>query len=150
MMTAFAVITPENLREKRARFRRVLLTNLGVTLSVCLVFFAFGRQAVRLIYGDGFRASGTVLIALIPYYFQYSVSLFYSLLLDYHGKAYARSLFYFLMVVLDFVLNYLLIPKYGATGAAVATSVSLLPYLIALIFLSRNLFIEIEKTPKGA
>ena len=145
MMTAFAFITPENLRDKKMYFRRVLLINLGVTLLVCLAFLTLGRQAILLIYGGGFEASGIVLWILIPYYFQYSISLFYSILLDYHGKAYTRSLFYYLMVFLDLVLNSLLIPRYGAVGAAAATSISLLPYLIALIWLSRKLFREIEK-----
>ncbi len=145
MMTAFAFITPENLRDKKMYFRRVLLINLGVTLLVCLAFLTLGRQAILLIYGGGFEASGIVLWILIPYYFQYSISLFYSILLDYHGKAYTRSLFYYLMVFLDLVLNSMLIPRYGAVGAAAATSISLLPYLIALIWLSRKLFREIEK-----
>lgn len=41
------------------------------------------------------------------------------------------------MLITNFVLNYLLIPRYGSLGAAIATDVAILPYFV-LLFIAVN------------
>lgn len=50
------------------------------------------------------------------------------------GHAKIRALWFISVIVINFSLNYLLIPKYGATGAAVATIASIIPYTIYCIY----------------
>jgi O-antigen/teichoic acid export membrane protein len=60
----------------------------------------------------------------------HSFNLYYIALLNYQGQA-ARRLGYILIsVVLNVLLNMVLIPEYGAVGAAAAVTVSYIPYVL--------------------
>lgn len=91
-------------------------------------------------YGPEYAEAYKVLYALIPYFVMMGYCLYMSNLLDYQKKANWRSVFYIVMIVTDIVLNMLWIPKLGAVGAALATSVSTVPYFVFLILSSKNIF----------
>lgn len=146
-MTSFAVIDRSCYSEKRAQFKKVSVINGAVTVFVALAMFSLVPAMIRVLYGGKYIAAGAVTRLLIPYYMLYSVSTFYSTFLDFRGKAKVRSLFYAGIIVLDVIFNYILIPRAGANGAALATSLSLLPYTIAIVIVSAR---EWKKIRKGA
>lgn len=143
-MTVFAVLTKENVNRMRKTFHKIMLGNVAVMLLICVAVLLFGPYVVRILYGVEYSKSGIVIIYLIPYYCGYAITIFMSALLDYQEKAKQRVPIYFAMILLNFILNMLFIPRYGAIGAAIATDFSLLPYLVGLIFLSQKVFKEKE------
>ena len=64
--------------------------------------------------------------------------------LTYQGLAKKRAINLSITVVLNVGLNFLLIPKYGAAGAATATSISFIPYLITNWLEVRKVFRNAE------
>jgi O-antigen/teichoic acid export membrane protein len=72
------------------------------------------------------------------------MSIILSSFLDYIGKAKKRAYNISVTIILNIGLNIILIPRYGATGAAIATSVSYLPYVILNWLEVRKIFIKIK------
>ncbi len=64
----------------------------------------------------------------------YGISSLYANFLDFMGHARIRAMWFISVIVINFSLNYLLIPLYEATGAAVATTASIIPYTIYCIY----------------
>lgn len=137
VMTSFASISKENFEEKKLSFRKAIRINLMVTMIVSFCFFLFAGIAIDILYGNLYSKAGELLKLLIIYYALYSISAFFSLFLDFQNKAAVRSICYLSVIVINLVLNYLLIRIYGSKGAALATDVSLIPYTIVVIILTR-------------
>lgn len=133
-MTSFSVITAENYAEKRRSFSRVTGINLLVTLTAGCALFLLSDFAIGLLYGEKYAGAGRIVRFLTPYYLLYGLSAYFALFLDFHGKAGKRSLWYLIMVGINFVLNLLLIPPYGPEGACMATVISLIPYTVFLVY----------------
>lgn len=125
---------------KKNKFKKVSLFNNAVSIFICLCFALFGGIAIRLIYGKEYIDAGNVLYLLIPYYFLSCMASFYANFLDFMGYAKMRALWYISVIVINLTLNYLLIPKYGAVGAAIATIVSILPYVSYCVYAVKKIF----------
>lgn len=145
-MTSFAVIDRSSYGEKRVQFKKVSAINGMVTAVIALAMTFLVPLVIQLLYGEKYVAAGAVTRMLIPYYVLYSISTFYSTFLDFRGMAKVRSQIYIGIIALDIILNYLLIPRLGANGAALATSISLLPYTVTVMIISAR---EWEKIRKG-
>lgn len=144
-MTSFALIDRNSYSEKRTQFKKVCAINGIVTAFVALTMTFLVPIMIRLLYGEKYVAAGAVTRMLIPYYVLYSVSTFYSTFLDFRGMAKVRSQIYIGIIALDIILNYLLIPRLGANGAALATSISLLPYTVTVMIVSEREWKKIKK-----
>lgn len=145
MMPVFANITIENAKAKKMQFKKVMLCNLAVTTGITVCFLIFGKAVIQLLYGEKYLFAVDVLYCLLPYYVISSFSKFLVLFLDYQNKAKIRSIVFSLTVLFDIVLNRLLIPKFGAVGASIATDIALLPYLVFLFVESAIIFSEYQK-----
>lgn len=132
VMTTFAVIE-DNYDEKRIAFGSASRMNICVAILLAICMYIFGTVAVYILYGEKYPEAGGIIRILVVYYILFSISNFYSSFLDFRNKAGIRSILYLSVIVLNIVLNYILIPKYGAKGAAIATDISLLPYTIMVI-----------------
>ena len=130
VMTSFSVVTPENREEKRKEFNKAITMNIGITLVISACFLLFADIAVRILYGELYLRAAALLRLLVIYYALYGISNFFSSFLDFKNKAGIRSVFYMSVILINLVLNYIWIPRYGAIGAAVATDLSLVPYTI--------------------
>lgn len=139
-VSSLAMITKENFGEKKTKFIKVSRLNNAVSSIICIGFALFGRIAIQLVYGNEYMTAGKILFFLIPYYFLYCASALYATYLDFMGHAKTRALWFISVIVINLSLNYLLIPKYGAGGAAVATNVSIVPYTIYCLYDVRNIF----------
>jgi len=133
-VASLAMITKENFIDKKNKFQKVNRLNNLVAAVICVCFLVFGNIAIHAVYGGEYAAAGSILILLIPYYFLYCSFSLYANFLDFMGHAKIRALWFISVIVINFSLNYLLIPKYGATGAAVATIASIIPYTIYCIY----------------
>lgn len=128
VMTTFAIIE-DNYESKRNAFIKASVLNLAVAFVVAIFLFVLGDYIIYILYGSKYPMAGSIIKILTIYYILYAVSNFFSSFLDFRDKAGIRSLFYISVMVLNLLLNYFWIPQYGAMGAAVATSISLVPYM---------------------
>lgn len=96
---------------------------------IILIILIFSPYFIPLLYGEEYLGSVAPLRVLTVYLLCFSTSVFLSSFLDYQGKAKKRAINLIIAIILNILLNLLLIPKYGATGSAFATSVSYLPYI---------------------
>lgn len=133
-VSSLAMITKENFKEKKGKFQKVNRLNNLVAALICVCFLAFGNMVIHVVYGIEYADAGRILVLLIPYYFLYCGSSLYANFLDFMGYARKRALWFISVIVINFSLNYLLIPRYGAVGAACATIVSIIPYTIYCIY----------------
>ncbi|MDO4197506.1 MAG: flippase [Erysipelotrichaceae bacterium] len=138
VMTSFSLVDRDNVKEKKKEFIRMELLNIFIALSVSLCFLIFAGIAIKILYGDEYVEAASLLRMLVLYYSLYSISNFYSVFLDFRKKANIRSFWYASIIVINFTLNYLWIPVYGATGACWATGLSLVPYTIATFIETRK------------
>lgn len=139
-VSSLAMITKENFNEKKHKFKKVSFLNNAVSIFICLCFALLGGIAIKIIYGEDYIDASKILYLLIPYYFLSCMSSLYANFLDFMGYAKMRALWYILVIIINLTLNYLLIPKYGAVGAAIATIVSILPYMSYCIYAVKNIF----------
>lgn len=133
VMTAFSIITRENYIQKKSDFNKAAEINYIVTFATVFSFALIGKTAIRILYGSDYIFAGDIIRRLTIYYALYGVSNFYSVFLDFRKKAKSRSLWYISVIVINFLLNCLWIPNYGAMGAAWATNLSLIPYTCYVI-----------------
>lgn len=137
-MTSFSVLTMENIKEKRSKLQKISNLNILISVVVAVAFLLLGTLVIVLMYGVEYQEAGRILKYLTPYYFIYSISTFFTVFLDFQGKAKAKSICYCTVPVLNLALNLLLIPKFGAIGAALATSLSLAPYTVLVVIITRR------------
>ncbi len=129
-VTTFSVLTNENVKEKKQLFQKVYRVDLLITVIISVAMFTLGPFAILTLYGEKYIGAQTIFRLLIPYYALYGMSNFCSSFLDFRGKAKLRSICYISVILINFMLNFLWIPNYGAKGAAIATDLSLIPYTI--------------------
>lgn len=132
VMTTFAVLNNTNIVEKYVKFRKVSFVNIVITVIAMLAMIFILPHILLLLYGAEYKEVIPVLKMLTFYYGLYGISTFYATFLDFQNKAKVRSIYYGSIIVINFVLNFLLIPKYGAKGATIATIVSLIPYTMCV------------------
>ena len=136
-MTAFALVTKENVESKQKLFRRLNQWNLLAIGCVCAGCLILGRFLIVLLYGAEYTVSVRVMYTLLPYYALFSMSVFPATYLNYQYLALKCLSYNAIMFFCNLILNLLLIPKYGAMGAAVATDISIVPYTL-LLYLATN------------
>ena len=142
VMTTFSVLNNANIVEKYVKFKKVSLVNVVITVIAMLAMIFVLPHILIILYGAEYREVIPVLKMLTFYYGLYGVSTFYATFLDFQNKAKTRSLYYFSIIIINLLLNFLLIPKYGAKGATISTIVSLIPYTICV-------YVESSKCLKG-
>lgn len=144
-MTEFAVLNKENIKEKKKLFKRLMWINGGITLGIVGIFVCIVPFLIIIFYGEAYKEAYEILCLLLPYFIMSGFTFFTSNLMDYQEKAKLRSIFYLVMLILDIVLNAIWIPRYGAKGAACATSISIIPYFLFLILGTLKLFNSYER-----
>lgn len=132
-MPTFAYINKKNVVDRQKLFNKILNANILIALAIMFVMGSLGPPAIVLLYGGAYLEAGQILHWLLPYFFLYMIQLVFSTLMDYQGYIKLRSFFYFMAMGLNVILNYCWIPTYGARGAAIATSVSMIPYDVFMI-----------------
>jgi O-antigen/teichoic acid export membrane protein len=105
-------------------YRKSSLYLLGVNILILSVIFVFGRRLVVLIFGKEFIAAGIILqCAVFAVFFSYQNLINYYLF-NAFGKTSLNALIICIAVAINFLLDFLLIPKYSYYGVLVAMAVS--------------------------
>lgn len=124
----------EALRDSK-NYRRHLKKNIIIYYFFYLTFI-FGTDILIWIFGNEAYLGATKVIPILilgyGYFFIYSL---YINFMYYYKKNYAVSMFSIMSAVIAVIANYLLIPRYGYFGAAIATTIS---YFSLFVFGSFN------------
>lgn len=142
-MAALAYINGNNLSEKKKLFRKLLKLNMGVAFTIMAGLYLVGPFAIIILYKNA--AAGVIIKYLSVYFLIYVINSFFSIFLDYQGKVKIRSTVFLISMLFNIMLNWLLIPNWGAIGAAVATCVSMMPYDLFLIIYTAAIFRKLGK-----
>lgn len=137
---AFAKLTEHNRAKIKKQFLNVFGINLGVFLLLGIGILILSPILIPLFFDEKYLSSVLVAQLLIPYLIFYGGISITNSLLNYWGKLKLVAYIQSVTILINFALNYWLIPNYGANGAAVATSLSMLPsYLISLFLVFKVL-----------
>jgi O-antigen/teichoic acid export membrane protein len=133
-MPIFAKINSSNAGEFKKKFYRIFFINGGVFVLFSLLLIFFAPFLVPFLFGDEYKSAILPMQLLSIHMFLYANSVILSEFLDYAGKAKKRAINVFVIIILNIALGFLLIPSYGAIGAALAVIFSYLPYVILNLF----------------
>ena len=106
--------------------------NLYLSYGIFVGLLIGAGLYISVVYGRNFENAEKIIRFLSPYFLFNGMSTFYATYMDFMKKARIRSGFYILMIIINFILDILLIPNYGAMGACVATDIAVIPYFIGL------------------
>ena len=114
--------------------RRPLLLAVAAGVAAAIIMAFARKPLIDLLYGHAFASSTALagpLLFAIPLDFATSVLLTVLVAWDYPGRVIAAT---GTAVATNVLLNVILIPRYGALGAAYATPLSYVPFLLTLIW----------------
>ncbi|HDZ61614.1 MAG TPA: hypothetical protein ENH40_00510 [Nitrospirae bacterium] len=116
---------------------------LFIMILICLFTAIIGRYAIWILFGKDFLAAYVPLLWLLPGIF--SLSIFDLLKIDMYRNNLPGfvSMVSLLTLICNLILNYILIPIYGISGAAISSTVS---YSLSTCILLCN-FTRIAKVP---
>jgi len=129
-MPVFAKINNKNKEELKLLFFKILRINTWLMGIITLGIIFLSGFLIPLIYGPRYAGAVFPLQILTIFLVSRSFLIFLNLFLDYQGLAKKRLLNSIISMILNIILNLLLIPKYGAVGASIATSIAYAPYVI--------------------
>ncbi len=93
-------------------------------IVVALAFVFYNQEISELLYIEGDEYYGSVLMILMISLIGIAVSYIYGTMIVAEGSMYKLNWIFLFCIVLNFVLNYILIPSHKAYGAAIATLVT--------------------------
>jgi len=100
---------------------------LSAYLPAGVALFFLAPEFVELAFGDEYAGAALLLQVYLPYFILKSVTPTFSLALDYLGEAGRRAIAIGIAALANVALNFWLIPRWGAVGAAIATQVTYIP-----------------------
>jgi O-antigen/teichoic acid export membrane protein len=95
------------------------------TIPIFLFLFLFYKNILTF-FGEEYISGSSAIIILSVCQFFYAISGLSDLVLNMTGKQKIFGKITFFTAILNLILNYILIPKYGLTGASIATGISIL------------------------
>lgn len=119
-------------------FKRPLLFAIAAGTGAAVVMAIARKELIRLLFGPAFAASATLagpLLFAIPMDFVTSVLLTVLVAWDHPRRVITAT---GIAVGTNVLLNLFLIPRYGARGAAYATPLSYIPFLLILLWQLRH------------
>ena len=134
----FAKINEDNRLVLKETFKKILSLNTIIFTALVVVMFATSWWFIPVLMGEGYQASVLIFNILLIYVWFASASRILSSVIHYAGYAKRRSWYFMISFVLKIGLNFLLLPKYGALGAAISTTISYIPFVVlSYLFLQR-------------
>lgn len=103
---------------------KCIALNMLVCLGICIGFMFFGRLFLLIVYGEQYiEAFGTIMTLFIGIIPMISFKLIHPIYVN-EGRSISVALLLTVAVMSNIVSSYLLIPKYGAIGAAIASVIA--------------------------
>ena len=118
-----------------------------IVFPMIIISFFFAGDIIVFLWGDSFKGTEYILLFLIPIAFfqSYGNLLCYQLMICI-GKEKERIPAYAIACISNVVLNSILIPRWGAVGAAVASSFSeMMVNLVQFVYVKRKIDISVSQ-----
>jgi O-antigen/teichoic acid export membrane protein len=128
IVPGLAVFDERTALAKRRLYYQVLFGIGGLYLLIGLGIAVFAMFGLGLFFQPAYQAASTPLMVLIPFVILSGMSTYSGNLLDYRGLAWIRSVNFGATIIINVLLNWWWIPKFGAAGAAAASSIAFAPY----------------------
>jgi len=118
-----------SLLENKRKLKNLIHTShnlmLVISLTAVVVAIMYGRDIMMFLYPESYNDSySKILSILMISFFAVNLTYIYGTLLTAAGRLSIFNKIVAVGVVINFVLNFVLIPRYGAFGAAMATVVT--------------------------
>ncbi len=130
----------ETALSQRRLYYRILGGIAGIYLLACLGVAAFALWGMSLFFRPEYHAASRPLLMLIPFAIFNAATIYSGNLMVYRGLAWKRFANAGLTIMANVLLNWWLIPIWGAVGAAAASSIAYLPYCILNLRAAHNAF----------
>lgn len=104
---------------------------LLVFLPISLVIAVMPGSILSYLFGKGYLAAASSFRIMSIFALTLSLGTVFGPVIDYLGLASTRAKYVVMAVTANVILNFLLIPKFGGVGAALATAFTHTPYVLA-------------------
>lgn len=146
--TIMTLYKENNIEQFEKKNRQLYAIVIYVSIFVAICMMIFGRSAIILIYGGQYESSAQILKVIAWYtIFSYLGVARNAWIVCKNKQKYLKYM-YFSAAIINIILNYLLIPIWGANGAAIASLITqvctsiILPALIKDMFPNTKLMID--------
>ncbi len=109
-------------------FKSVTKWIFFINLPLMFVIILFSRQILKIIFGSNYIIGYTSLNILVLGYFVHQLFMTSSQMLNVLKKSKLIMINMIIASILNIIINYFLIPKYGMIGGAIATTISMILY----------------------
>ena len=125
--------------EYKKRAIKLFFLLFGITMSIAILMSTFSKPIISFVFGSEFQDSAMVLKIYIWALVPTSMIILFNYILLAENKKVILFFSALLGMIVNIYLNYILIPKYGAPGAAVATliSSSVVVLFLAMVFIKK-------------
>jgi O-antigen/teichoic acid export membrane protein len=135
-MYAHSYVNKKDVNELfNTAFQFLMIISIFITLILCF----YGKEIFGLLYTDEYLPHYNIMVALmlslIPIMVAHSVG---SLLVG-TGRIFWMNITYAIGIVINIILNFIFIPKYGALGSAYTTLVTEIFLIVTSIILAKSL-----------
>jgi len=130
----------ETALSQRGLYYQILGGIAGIYLLACVGVAVFALWGMNLFFRPEYHAASRPLLVLIPFAIFNAATIYTGNLMVYRGLAWQRFANAGLTIIANVLLNWWLIPIWGAVGAAAASSIAYLPYCILNLRAAHNAF----------
>lgn len=141
----YVIFDKENFKTKKRGYLKLLSEYVAGIIILAAAMGLLGKQVIIRAYGIEYAKSVAIFYWLIPYFVIYSVTAFVSSFLSYQKREKELMVSHSAMIATNIIFNLIFIPRYGAVGAAVATDISLVLFLILLLIYHVKCFKNLDK-----
>lgn len=122
------------------------LVSDGVTciMTVLLILILTFKEIIPIFLGEGYEVAIYIMPFLLFYPIFYTMSETTALGISFSKKTYYNIIVSIVSMAINILLNALLIPKFGAIGAAIATGISYLAFFWTRTIISRKLWYPLK------
>ena len=138
---SLAVFEQADARRQRATYYRVLGLLGLIYLLVCAGLALSARPALALFFGERYHGALIPMWLLLPFVLCNAITIYTGSLMIYRGLAWQRSTNLAVTIFANIVLNWLFIPRWGAPGAAAASSLAYVPYALLNLRAAHRAFV---------
>lgn len=111
-------------------------------MSFIFIFIVLFRDLIIKILSPNYANASAIVPFLLFYPIMYTVSEATTLGISFSKKTYYNILVSIIATGINYILNYMFVPKYGAIGASVATGVSYMVFFWVRTLISRKLWFK--------
>jgi O-antigen/teichoic acid export membrane protein len=125
--------------QEKWAFTRKVAVSVGLVMAVVVSIAAFiSKEVVQFLFGTAFMPAVPAFIWLMPGVFMLSMTSIFSSYIASQYIPLILVILYFLIALINMVLNWFLLPILGIIGAAISSTISYLLILMGILLIARR------------